>query len=165
MFVKFAAKLLLFFHIRKFFLKKNSRNNLRNLRSLLLFQLFVVVLWGVHRVKNATITGPRPENDLTKPIPTPSVYISVTHLVSLLSLCINSRTHLVRITDDSVRSFSGFLSMSVVPDRIRLPWRTADGRTPYFINSHTRGCVYFTERVSACPPGLPVSLNIPIRID
>jgi len=50
--------------------------------------------------------------------------------------CINSRTHLVRITDDSVRSFSGFsvfhlslifertiISMSVAPDRIRPPRR------------------------------------------
>ena len=44
-------------------------------------------------------------------------------------------------------------------------WRTADGRTPFFINSHTRMCMYFTERVSARPPGLPFSFYISIRID
>ena len=44
-------------------------------------------------------------------------------------------------------------------------WRTADGRTPFFINSHTRMCMYFTERVPARPPGLPFSFYIPIGID
>ena len=45
-------------------------------------------------------------------------------------------------------------SMSVVPDRIRLPWLTADRLTPYFINSHTGVYVFYEKGVSAsaCQP-------------
>ena len=41
--------------------------------------------------------------------------------------------------------------------------RTADRRTPFFYKlTHACGCMYFTERVSARPPGLPFSLYIPL---
>ena len=83
---------------------------------------------------------------------------------------VQSRSHLVRITDIYVPSFSyvhspalnaGFHFVHCPAFIAGILGGRVDRRTPSFINlTHAWVCIIFTERVSARPPGLPSAFYI-----